>query len=591
MKLKNSRHALRIGEVSLRKLLDSDRFTALSDGFDLGNPDPVVAVVDSLLRDGDEEEIERYGNREIQIPVMIEGDTSIALAKNEAELQAELGHANTLTWIPPDGWGEPTVFEITTSWMDFNFSDTNEMMVRRHFTLHLRALPFARAAAETTIPALVQAGDPVDPTISPLFDGTSSTGWQGGPLFEFTSSRARGYQVGTGSWATERRQIVYVRWERAATSRAGFNYIAVDWERRGGQSGASTRFFKVIVDGKTITLNEAAIVSLSPGNARSFYEIPEDATLIGTMLYQATVFGKAAARAELNISRIDLYDSIPTIGSGAQSIRSLVVAGAVRTQASIEVWSDTKALNTVLTYTYRDEASTGYTPPLRQWRTGGGTIATNPAFISGASSPLDGTPEQWDIPATAVPGGSYALLAALKADAAGYQFVEWSAATLLGGSTLGSRAGGTILNLTTSWAIYEIARITLPPMRLAVDSPAMVRLTMKSSAASDIDEGWIFNSDIGALTWVEAGAGTPETGGASSHLWIDSPTLGSTVPSYWLGSQPNRADARHAMGDERRSEEPHEFQPGALSMFLVTSGADDAQSQLRYYRRGVHHVS
>lgn len=101
------------------------RVEALSaeDGTDFGNPAPIEVVLRSLLQDGSVVVSQGYDNREANIAVIVSAADSNGLAMAESALFNLIGKRTTLTFIPPDRWGPPSVFDVLTSSLLYTTDD------------------------------------------------------------------------------------------------------------------------------------------------------------------------------------------------------------------------------------------------------------------------------------------------------------------------------------------------------------------------------------------------------------------------------------------------------------------------------------
>lgn len=567
-----SSHALDLGDLSLIGADDFDyTIETIAEGMSFGGADPQDVVTQTLLQDGSAVTTDRWDNRSITFGVLIKGADLISVAAGEKALYAELGRRNTLTWTPPDGWGPPTVFDVLTSWAEFEFDDWGEMepgTIGRRFLLRLTCLPWGRDVERTVVSAVATGGTPPTPSTVVVDTCSSASGWTGSGTVS-----SLGAYVQTTATVVAKDSFL----QRAGTIDTSVtNFVQVDW------------FFTGVVKlvsatGDGVDLPLIAQVALDNGYTRATFEVaaPSISALRFSISHNAAVAGD-----RLRIDQVVRTNVSPFAGTGRQQFRALAVGGSARTQGSLQIAHDTSALGDVLVYTNADDQS-GYQPACRQYRAAGGTVTPDTSTASGALSPLDGgTPETYDIPARALPPGTYTILARVKMrTGTATALLSATAATRGGGIDSTVRSVGRFAALTTAWSIVEIGRLTLPPTAVPAGSSSVVRLKLSTATAVDVDECWVFNVDIGALTWVRAGTGTPATFGASNRLWLDTATLDRPRPSVWLGTQADRSDARHALGiTEVESSGTHIFPPGPVNLFTVTTNALNAAASLDYYR-------
>lgn len=571
-----SNHALVLGSLDLIGQDFNDfKIETIAEGMNFGGADPQDVVTQTLLQDGSSVATDRWDNREITFGVLISGPDLIAVAAGEKALYAELARRNTLTWTPPDGWGPPTVYDVLTSWADFDFDDWGEMepgTIGRRFAIRLTCLPWGRDVEKTVVPAIANGETPPSPVEVVVDDCSSTASWS-------SINSALSVVGGTAIQAT------WTVGKQAAGMQRSFSsidasltpYLVVDWKPVSGP------FVPIIVGDSNGSFEQVASgpSPLGPSMTRTWFKAP---TTITGIVIQWVLASRLAGSAQVH--SIERTNVDPFVGTGRQQFRSLVVGGSARTQGSLQIAHDTDALGDVLVYTNSDDQS-GYQPACRQYRTAGGTVTPDTSTASGSRSPLDAaTPETYDVPARAVPQGTYAIMGRVKMrTGSASPLLTVTAATRGGGIDSTVRSTARFAPLTTAWSIVEIGRLTLPPTAVPSGSSSVVRLKATASAAVDIDELWIFNVDIGVLTWVKAGTGTPATFGASNRVWLDTATVDRPRPSVWLGTQADRSDARHALGvGECETPGTHIFPPGPVNLFTVTTGAENAAASLEYYR-------
>ena len=89
-----------------------------------------------------------------------------------------------------------------------------------------------------------------------------------------------------------------------------------------------------------------------------------------------------------------------------------------------------------------------------------------------------------------------------------------------------------------------------------------------------LDDGLIFNTDEGALTWVEC-----PTTGYGEHLWIDPPTINNPTPAYWVGGAADRSDA---YGIAPKSFGTHFATPPTTNAYQVTTNVPASLDEAHY---------
>lgn len=357
-------------------------------------------------------------------------------------------------------------------------------------------------------------------------------------------------------------------------------YLIADFATSAGDS-ASVAAEVVTTSSGTVALTRDSVNDVGGGRHRAIFDCTHtDVEEVRILVGDAT----DGAPTLLDVDHIERSSTNAlTAATARQLFRSIEVGGSADTQGSLSISHETDALGDVLVYTSRDDGS-NYQPPLRPWRVDGGTVTPDSDRVSGATSPLDSaTAETYEIPVSALVSGKHDLVAYLAAAAAGDKTINWTASTRYDSTDLGTVSGSTVVTLTTGYTSHPIASIELPPISTPTGSTAVVRITLSSLDAVTIDEAWVFNLDIGALTEVACGTSTPAAGGSSNRLWIDTETLENSA-KVERGTLENRSDAHNA-GADVSSMGAHEFAPGTVKAFTVTSNALNAAVSLEHYER------
>jgi hypothetical protein len=154
----------------------------LADETDWGSPEAVISQIQSQLQDGDTENVDRYGNR--QVPLRLEITAPLSDAPGAAIARAQKliettfawpgGQVRPLAWTPPLAGAETSVFEMTSAYVDKEFDDLGEALNgRRVLKLTVGARPFVRSVEPITIAAPAVLGS----TTTTVDSGSSATGW------------------------------------------------------------------------------------------------------------------------------------------------------------------------------------------------------------------------------------------------------------------------------------------------------------------------------------------------------------------------------------------------------------------------------
>lgn len=570
---------------------------------DFGNPEPVVAPIQSLLLDGQLAEVLSYDNRNIVIRVQISAATLADVSAGERDLMAEVGGRNTLTWRPPDEFSEPTVFDVIWSRFDYTFDDLEEAQRQtRTFVITLNCAPFGRDEDETVVEAVGAGETPPTPATATMDACTATTGWALtsspstpsssvtiiAPFISDGGVRA-GFAVGSTGFQTAQPPV----WSKL--TRTG---LSADMSTTPYLTITARVFYAGYAStGVEYRINGVVVQPFAHSGGVRYFDASAFGTVTSVEVMAQHQSRRGAGRVEVSVDDISRTNVPPFVGTRRMQNRLLTVGGSARTEASLSLTHETLALGEVRIYTSAANESSGYQPPLRQYRNNsfGGSATPDSSSVSGGRSMLNAaTPETYDVPASALIAGTHLLEAIIKGTT-GPKAINYSATTLVGSTEYGTVTGiGLVTLVTTGWEIVPIASLALPPVALPPGSTAKIRIHIWSASAVEIDEAFIFNTDIGRLTGVICGTGTPATGGPASRVWVDTPTLDWPNPSIWLGTTEDRSDARHAIGGdlttggEVPSQGTHLFEPGEVNLFTLSTGATDVAASLRYHRRHQH---
>lgn len=571
----------RIGDLSLTEYPYSIRF-----GSDHGSPENVVEVLQSLLQDGDIELSSRSGNRTLSLPVLLEGADLAAVADAEAALVAECDQdQNELYCDPGDGFGAPFVFTVFRGQLTFTRDDAAETAGLRSYTLTFRALPFPRSDAEVTAEALAASGT----TTTVINDGSTTTNWTStSGTVTSASGKVKTTAPGTLSGYHD---LTYT----AAVSMAGFPYMYVDWTA----DSTIPASFKAYADG--VALTRIALVPLpAAGWYRHYFECPD--TSVAAFKFEAYigVLVTSLTTPVFQVDQVVKTDVAPSLGSTRQLLRTVGVAGAVRTQARLAVEHATSALGDVMVYTFPDDGR-GYVPALRNYLTTH-SPTTDASMVSGGLYTLSAI-ANYDIPQATLPPGIYQVIARMrKTGGTASQTIRATASALVNSAVLEQTAdiqvALTTYTMTSTWTNYLVGTFQLPTVD--VDSPtasALTRLTITDTDLTDdidVDDVWAFNLTTGNLTMVKCGTAAPSAGGSSNRLFLLPPTVDSRRPRVLVGYAEDGSDAHYPVTNathELTSWMDHEFVPPSMSVFTVCSNALDASATLSHFPRWHSHAA
>jgi hypothetical protein len=536
-----------------------------------GNPSPVTVAVLSLLRQGSLVSYDHTENRNIVLRVTVVAEDSNRLALGERALQLECERSNTLTWTPPDGAGQPTVFDIVWSQLELDFDHQDELLLQRTYKITMQALPYGRNADLVVTAATETESTAVEAAV--VDDGSDATNWvslNGGSA----SSVAGAIVIGPSFGPQANRN--------ATVDFTSGPYLVVVWQT--SVATLSPLIVQVTSSSGTITPPQV-YTSDSGGWTTSYYRVSSSVTSASSIFFRA-IFGGTSGT--LSIDKISIWTGLPELGTPRQRALSLIPGGSVKTQGSITVSHTANALGKTIVYTH--PSSTGYLPPISRFLVSGGTRSADATAVSGDKAPLT-TTSTWDIPVSVLPSGRMEVWAWLSASATTSFDLTWSAFSKMGSTALSSASNTVTLSLPTTWGLYFLGSVVVPPVDMG---PAgVLSVTMLASGMGtpivSWDEVYLFATDAGRLTIVDCGTSSPSSGGSSNFLWIDAPSAAVPMGAVYRGFASDRSDQFHA-GADAQPWEIHDFEPTGTSLFVVTSNTDDATTALTHYRRYQTHV-
>lgn len=579
---------LSLGNLQLhpphRSLESTYSIEVSSDGTEWGNPEAIVTAVKSLLQDGAIAAVTGQDNRTAALTVRITADTYDGLAAGEAALNAEVNAGrNLLTWRPPSVDAVPTVFDVIWSTMRFGFDDLNENRLERRYELALTCLPFARSAEVTEVPAVPLPADVNNPVRVTVDTCDSTTGWT------TQSDGTFGVVDGAIRLDTAETQHAAQLTRTGAVALSATPLIVVDFWT---SSGEVLDVYATRAGTDPVRLPLAAVQNLSSGVRQGYWQ---HNTALGdpdALEFRAGTAGEGGVL--LLIGEIARTDSLPIFGTRRQQSLAVEVDGSARTQATLKVERPGGALG-VNTVVYTRPGVAELEPPLRRWLSSSSTVTVDSTTVSGGRNDVTAAATVWLIPAGRLAAGTYALLARLKRGSAGASTATWTTIMALPGTNSlidDSGASGTAsLTLSTDWDVYSVARIALPTLEVDADSTLNVALSLQVTGGVELDEAWLFNLDTGALSWVEtswhAGGGDANM----SALHIEAPTLDRPRPTYWM-TYPSQPELRRSATQRVRAWGTHMFEPGVMSVFVVTDDVNalNTSVSLEFYRRWHTHA-
>lgn len=576
------------------------------DDTDWGDADAIVAEIRAQILDGEVAMVSSYANRSASVAVRITGTDGDDLAQGEAALMAEVNRGrNTLAWVPKLPGAIPCVFDVVYSTLAFQFDDLDEQQRRyRQYVLTLACLPFPRTEKKVLIENLpvptTSTGSGVAPTN--IDAGTSTTNWtgqDGAVMTAETPSWAGGATVvvgrrnGAGPCRTYRSNLAVATGGRQFLRVRGWGL----WSAIGGKIYAQASFKWAMGTGDPVYITPVAYTyKASTGLYDALFYLPSGLT--GNRLRVAMSYtGPHPANVHHSAFALDSIDWVgdaPFTSTTRQMSRTLPVYGAARTEGELEVRAlaadgTTPEQLGPHTLVYTRAAGAGVQPPLRIFRTNGMPVVADAALVSGAREPLAGTTATFVVPADLVKPGTYQIVGRFRCSNTNAQTLTVSASTATTDASLLPSNTASIsrtLNFTavSTWQFVSIGELTLPTVE-AGHTAANLTLTITSATANvvDLDEAWIFNTDDGQLSLVDT------SGSGVSMLRIAGATLDRPQPSVWVGTADGAAVVNAGVRVLWRGS--HQFNPGNVEVFTVTTTTARARAALRYYPRAHTHLT
>lgn len=574
-------HSLTLGSLLLTDSTPDDNhgyiFNVLADGVGFGVAAGAQEIVTSLLADGDLVRTTRYGNREVTFLVEITGPDLGSLAQGEAALRSEVGRGNSLTWQAPDVLSVPTVFDVLTSGMSQTFDDLDELRRRRTFSVTLTCAPFARSANAIVVPAL--APPPITPSTVVVDLCSATTGWAAEPgdsLFIDSGSvrtTVPGGVAGNNTLTLTRAASIDV---------TAHPFLEIDWYASLSPAAVAggTPVPAPIVTAAGVTLPEAARFYLSSSGGfswfRSHHSVTQGQLNSGFSVKLTNLGADPGGGASLSIAEVRKSNVNPG-ASPRQITRVIETVGTERTPASIHVSSadGLLPLTDMVVHTCPEDGS-GYSPPLRRYRTAGQSVTAAGTAFSGAYESITGAGVQYDTPTTALPEGGYVLAAYMRTPTPGLVSVAWSTSTIFPGGTVEEGFTNDITRFNfpdDGWHFVPLATLSLPSVRTKAGGVRTI-IQVPTGPTVYLDEAWLFREDEDCALTIVRSSPRP-------NLWLDSADSASLVPTVWVG---DGYSTRVHPGLGLIAQGNHVLTPGGTAVFTAAL-TDNPATEATFYPR------
>lgn len=566
----------------------------LAEGSTLGNPIPLVEELRSMLTDGSLAVTTGYDNRTITFRVRLSAPDGQVLAQAETAFMAEVlaEHPSPLYWTPPNLEAWTAAFDVVGVQFDRDFEKGwdfhDRFQSNRYYTVTFTCLPWARDLDTTTIPALPPPADPDEPpVVISINDCTSASNWDdlmwpSAAWSAVTVTQTGGYVQVAGSLAGGGGDASISAVLTDAETMGSTTYLQVDVYPTVNPDGSPVEITAMFSGDSTTFEPVAALATGTPGVTRYWFEAPSSWSTVRIRRVVARPKTGGTARS-LRVYDVSKTDRIEIASNGLQVARTAFVGGSAPTQAALTFGDGETALceNTALIYT-----GTSPAVPLRGLATDTATEDVDAALISGASNDLS-SPMVFLVPIEQLRTATFSLLA--RINSSGSETIEWSAKIVdsTGADIPGSEviAAGEVLvkNITGEpWMIHCLASIQMPVVAIDGSTTHCVEVTIDMASDGEgvvVDEAWLFDTDNGAVTFVNN-----PTAFDLAAIELRSPQLDAPLPAV-IGTWVD-----HGAQDISRHVESfgtHLFWPGLLYVFTAADKGRFAPTSLTYYRR--HH--
>lgn len=573
----------RVPHASAAGIFYSD---VIADGTGFGNSEPLVRAINTLMTQGSWETLGPFGNRSPAIVVEIEGTNADALNAGEVWLSS-LMNPGALEWLPP-GQTVWTVFDAVWCYISRSEDerwDIDENAWTRRYLIPIKSLPHARSPELTVTPAV---DDTVDIQIT---DGSSTTNWAG-----------RVYPAAAGSAGTAITPAVVsgaLRVTSSGSTSAGYlaadytftgaiptttPYLRVDARAYLSQLAAAQTYF--LVSGTWVSVSPTQRTTTPPdlGNivaSTSYYKVPAGATALRVT---SQITGLRTS-PYLEVDQIRRVSRVPASTTNRQKVGAIYPGGSAPADGSLHVSHPVSSLGKTIVHTYPLGRSS---PALMQYRTSVQTPTADTSAINGQRINFSTAVLDLSVQANQVPDCQVALWGKFQVDTAPVTFT-WNVIPSMGGQVIGPLQTGVITLPVGTNQLVGIGLVSLPGVKTGSAGSALVRFTKTGGTGSiSADEVWAFGTDeFSALTIVDAASGTPASGGPSTNLWINAPTVDAPAGQVLIGTTVE--DARWPASVP--SMQIHRFPREGVSYFVATFDAADASTDFTHYKRWTHHAA
>ena len=565
------------------------------------NPVPVDVSVQRWMTDGAVASTQGHDNRSPTFQVIVSAGNAVDLAYGEAALAQRATQSCLLVWYPPSGpdVAPASVFEVWTWHLQHQFDPDREQRLSRIYTVAMTAKPWVRSLNPTTAEAVQTTGTP---TSTQVDDCTSVTGWTGTPNTPTVTGGTAIHEQVSSPDGLDTQTLTLTR-TGTVTGMDTTPYLAIDTRTR---APTTTSLTGSQILSQTIRVDGVACTLVGQVGTVYYWQVPAGVTSFSTLTISVQIKKTASIRIGTDTISLDVYDVtranfLSGVGSQKMLTRHLDVGGSVKTTGSIQISSpDSSAFGATMVYTYPD-TGTGYAPPMRQYRTSGGTITADSSCVSGSHELFAGagggeTPTiVYSVPAGVLREATYVVVARFVSDGGSSTDFSPQFSTLdASGNVVDSisRPDASVGSSGVAWLI--MGAISIPGTSRAPESAQPVLLQFEqtpgfgaSGITVNLDEVFVVDVTHGALSLLFL-----STSSGYTQVWLDSPDADPATnrPAVYVGTSADRSDAERPPYDRIASLGDHEFDPGGTTVFTVTGSLDNASVAATYYHRWHTHA-
>lgn len=329
-------------------------------GLDLGNPESITQVIDSMVIGGPILESTGTTGRAMVLPLLVEGADLLELAQNEATLiLACSSDRNTFTLDPGDGYAPATVFDTFKIDAKHTRDDKYEAALVRRWDLVIPASSWGRSPV-----AVTQTFEPVSTSVVVVDAATSLTNWD-----DYIDSTV--VALSTETYLGE--GVIKARFTAASLGAKAFtirwfgtepstDYVSIDVNWDGSPSTNRVVYMRYAAAGGILpdtTLEPVAVESVTHGAGtyvRYYFERP--LTTVSGYWFKFNEQAQGFGTYDMRIANLASSD---TTGSGG--VQTVATIGSVRAPGSITC---TRTTDMACLFIYSDPIlASGFSPAVK----------------------------------------------------------------------------------------------------------------------------------------------------------------------------------------------------------------------------------